>query len=61
MNTFWTLLMTLIALYFVNMAIKMIFDFFAVDMAIFGPFMGWLDAIAIFFALLPTGHNLIFN
>ena len=43
------------------MAIKMIFDFFAVDMAIFGPFMGWLDAIAIFFALLPTGHNLIFN
>ncbi len=61
MNKLWTLIMTIIALYFVNMAITMIFSFYSIDMAVFGPFLGWLNALAIFFALLPSGQNLIFG
>lgn len=60
MNKLWTVGMTIIALYFVNMAINMIFSFYTIDMNIFGPFLAWFNAIAIFFAVLPNSDSLVF-
>lgn len=61
MNKLWNLVITIIALYFVNMAITMIFSFYTINMNVFGPFLAWFNAIAIFFAVLPNGNNMIFS
>ena len=61
MSRLTTILYVICALIFLNYGATMIMGFFGIEFEVYAPYLFWLTALGIFYALLPGKTGTVFS